>query len=87
MYLYEKLLTDNDGPKEEGETWDDYINPDSMTILKDCLLEPSSGEVKPEDKLQFLRHGYFCVDSKLTNDHRLVFNRIVPLKDTWKDKK
>lgn len=86
VYLYEKLLTDNDGPKEEGETWEEYINPDSVTLLKDCLLEPLADKPQPGDKFQFLRHGYFCVDNKLNSEERLVFNRIVPLKDTWKGK-
>ncbi|MEK3668715.1 glutamine--tRNA ligase/YqeY domain fusion protein [Paenibacillus sp. FSL R10-2771] len=86
VYLYEKLLVDNEGPKEEGETWEAYINPDSATLLKDCLLEPLADKPQPGDKFQFLRHGYFCVDSRFSSGHRLVFNRIVPLKDTWKGK-
>ncbi|KAI7265890.1 glutaminyl-tRNA synthetase [Hortaea werneckii] len=86
VYLFEKLLISNDGPNEEGETWEAYINPDSITMLKDCLLEPLEGNPKPGDKFQFLRHGYFCIDSKLSGEEHLVFNRIVSLKDTWKGK-
>lgn len=86
VYLYEKLLLDNGGPKEEGESWEKLINPDSLTLLKDCLLEPLAGDPQPGDKFQFLRHGYFCIDSRHSTGQRLVFNRIVPLKDTWKGK-
>lgn len=85
VYLYEKLLADNGEPKE-GENWADYINPDSVTHLKDCLLEPLADRPQPGDRYQFLRHGYFCTDSRLSTDAKPVFNRIVPLKDTWKGK-
>jgi glutaminyl-tRNA synthetase len=84
VHLYERLLKDNDGPKEDGERWDAYLNPDSLTVLKDCLLEPSMGNARPEDKFQLIRHGFFCVDKKYTTADKLVLNRIVPLKDTWK---
>lgn len=85
MFIYTSgQLKDNDGPKEDGERWDAYLNPDSLTILKDCLLEPSMGNATPEDKFQLIRHGFFCVDTKYTTADKLVLNRIVPLKDTWK---
>ncbi|ETT62593.1 glutaminyl-tRNA ligase [Paenibacillus sp. FSL R7-277] len=84
VYLYEQLLTDNNGPKEEGESWEEYINPGSVTLLTDCLLEPLAGNPQPGDTYQFLRHGYFCIDSKHSTAQKLVFNRIVPLKDTWR---
>lgn len=48
------------------------------------MIEPSLKDVKQEEKFQFIRHGYFCVDTKYTTKDRLVFNRIVPLKDSWK---
>lgn len=86
IYLYEQLLTDNNGPKEEGESWEKYINPGSVTLLTDCLLEPLAGNPQPGDTYQFLRHGYFCIDSRHSTAQKLVFNRIVPLKDTWKGK-
>ncbi|MCE3203329.1 glutamine--tRNA ligase/YqeY domain fusion protein [Paenibacillus sonchi] len=87
VYLYEKLLEDNDGPKAEGEAWEEYINPDSMRLMRSCLLEPFAAGAKPENKFQFMRQGYFCADNKLSREDRLVFNRIVPLKDTWKSGK
>jgi glutaminyl-tRNA synthetase len=51
------------------------------------MLEPMLADVPVESKYQFIRHGYFCVDSKYTTSERLVFNRIVALKDSWKGSK
>jgi glutaminyl-tRNA synthetase len=84
--LYEKLLLDQDIPKEDSEDWTDRINPDSLVAIKDALIEPSVKHALPEQKFQFFRHGYFCVDNKYRTNDRLVFNRIVPLKDTWSKK-
>ncbi|MGX8697371.1 MAG: glutamine--tRNA ligase, partial [Prevotella sp.] len=59
------------------------INPDSLTVLKDCYVEPFAATMKPLAYLQFQRIGYFNVDTTSTPDH-LVFNKTVGLKDTWK---
>jgi glutaminyl-tRNA synthetase len=59
------------------------LNPDSLKIIKDCALELSLSQAKPGEKFQFARTGYFCADSKYPG----VFNRIVPLKDSWSKKK
>ncbi|MCZ8515221.1 glutamine--tRNA ligase/YqeY domain fusion protein [Paenibacillus filicis] len=83
VHLYEKLLLEPNIPKEDSGDWTDTINPDSLVILKDVLMEPIVEHARPEQKFQFLRHGYFCVDKKFTTGGRHVFNRIVPLKDTW----
>ncbi|MFW5438797.1 glutamine--tRNA ligase/YqeY domain fusion protein [Paenibacillus apiarius] len=83
IHMYEKLLIDNDCLQDDSP-WDAAINPDSIRILKDCIVEPSLETAQPEDKFQFIRHGYFCVDNKYTTNDKLVFNRIVPLKDTWR---
>ncbi|UQZ33605.1 glutamine--tRNA ligase [Paenibacillus sp. PK3_47] len=85
--LYDKLLKDHEGPADDTASWGEVINPESVTILEKCLLEPCVQAAKPEDKFQFMRHGYFCVDNKLSNEQKLVFNRIVPLKDSWKANK
>ncbi len=77
--LYDHLLTQN----EEGE---DVVNPGSLTRLQNCKLEPYFGQSNPGDKFQFLRHGFFCEDSKLSTDDKKVFNRIVSLKSSWKKK-
>lgn len=81
--LYEKLLLDQDIPKEDSGDWTTKINPDSLVTIKDALMEPFIQHASPEQKFQFFRHGYFCVDKKYSTGERLVFNRIVPLKDTW----
>lgn len=84
VHMYESLLLDNEAPKGDSIVWDSAINPNSLVIVKDCIIEPFAEPPQPEDKFQFVRHGYFCVDKKYTTENRLVFNRIVPLKDTWR---
>jgi glutaminyl-tRNA synthetase len=83
VHLYEKLLLEQKLPIEADGDWSDAINPDSVVIETNCLVEPSVKDARPGQKFQFIRHGYFCVDTKYTTAERLVFNRIVPLKDTW----
>lgn len=78
--LYDQLFT-KENP-EEGELYEN-LNPDSLKILTNCKLEPSLKDAKPGSSFQFIRTGYFCVDSKESKDGRLVFNRTVSLKDTW----
>ncbi|MEW5873975.1 MAG: glutamine--tRNA ligase, partial [Candidatus Zixiibacteriota bacterium] len=58
------------------------INPDSLEVLRDCRVEPSLGDAKPGERFQFLRNGYFVVDSDSTPGWP-VFNRSVGLKDSW----
>lgn len=84
VFLYEPLLLHQDVPSDEDGDWSGSINPDSLVVVNDCRLEPFAGTLKPEQKVQFFRHGYFCADSKLSTDKKLVFNRIVPLKDSWR---
>ena len=60
------------------------INPNSLTVLNKCVVEPELADAKPEDKFQFVRTGYFCVDSKDSSKEHLVFNRIVSLKSSFK---
>lgn len=83
VHLYEKLLLEENIPKEERDDWTGAINPGSHTMIKDVLMESFIEHANLEQKYQFFRHGYFCIDKKFTTDDRLVFNRIVPLKDTW----
>ncbi len=59
------------------------LNPNSKVVLKNCKLEPSIKEYKTGDRFQFLRHGYFIIDTDTTADN-LVFNRIVQLKSSYK---
>lgn len=78
--IYDRLFTvDNPGGVEDDYL--NYMNPDSLKIEK-CFIEPAVANTKPGDKYQFERQGYFCVDLD-SKPGRLVFNRTVPLKDSW----
>jgi len=66
----------------EGEDYKINLNPDSLKVLKECKVEESLKNVAPGDKFQFQRLGYFCVDLD-SKPRQLVFNRTVPLKDSW----
>jgi len=82
--LYENLfLQENPYDVEEGKDYKDYINPKSLEIITGCKVEPGLKDAKPGVAYQFLRQGYFCVDSKDSTPDKLVFNRAVTLKDTW----
>ncbi len=80
--LYDRLFTDEDPAGHEEKDFRELINPDSLEILDNCLIEPELAKAKAGDKFQFVRMGYFCVDP-LSNDKILVFNRTVGLKDSW----
>lgn len=82
--LYDGLFTvPNPGEEKEGVDYKDYLNPDSLEKLTSCKVEPSLASAGSSDRYQFLRMGYFCADSKDSSGERLVFNRIVGLKDSW----
>ena len=66
----------------EGEDWHDYLNPESM-VVKQAKVEPSLANAKLEDRFQFMRQGYFCLDSEDSKPGHLVFNRTVDLKDSF----
>ncbi|WZL72656.1 glutamine--tRNA ligase/YqeY domain fusion protein [Clostridiaceae bacterium 35-E11] len=78
--LYDALILDED--QEDDKSFLDCINPNSLEILHG-FVEPEMKNVKPQDKFQFFRHGYFNVDSKYTTNDHLVFNRIVSLKSSF----
>jgi len=81
--LYDKLFSKPDPyDLEEGQDALDNLNPNSLEIVSDAKLEPSLAGAKPGDRFQFERVGYFCVDPDSTAE-KLVFNRTLPLKDTW----
>lgn len=78
--LYDYMMLDNpDDPNGEM-----IMNPESIIVMKDCKIEPSLREAAKGERFQFMRNGYFCVDTKDTTDDKLVFNRIVPLKSSFK---
>ncbi len=82
--LYEHLFVkENPNAVEEGKDFSDYLNPNSLEILKNCKVEPSLSAARPGDRYQFERLGYFCVDTKDNTLESFVFNRIVTLRDTW----
>lgn len=78
--LYGPLLLEAEGQ----QNWKDRLNPDSLQILKNCYVEPAMKKSGPESRFQFMRHGYFIVDSQDSTPGQLVFNRIVELKSSWK---
>ncbi|WP_055667241.1 glutamine--tRNA ligase/YqeY domain fusion protein [Desnuesiella massiliensis] len=82
--LYEPLILDEEN--EEGKTFLNQINPNSLEVLQG-FIEGNIKDAKIQDKFQFFRHGYFNVDSKYTSEQRLVFNRIVSLKSSFKIEK
>ena len=81
--LYENLIDEEKGVynKEDGSL---NLNPNSLTIIKDAYVEPSFDGTKAYDSFQFVRNGYFCVDSHDSEPDHLVFNRIVSLKSSFK---
>jgi glutaminyl-tRNA synthetase len=82
--LYDKFFNKaNPNDVEEGREFTDYINPDSLVVLKSCMVEPSLAEAKPGESCQFERMGYFCADPVDSKPGKPVFNRIVTLKDEW----
>jgi glutaminyl-tRNA synthetase len=81
--LYDRLFTVPDpGRTDEGKTFLDYLNPDSLKVLTGCKLEPSLANVAPGSRYQFERKGFFCADPDTTPGHP-VFNLTVSLRDTW----
>ena len=80
--LYENIVDEEKGVYNEDGTIN--VNPNSLTVLDSCYIEPALAEAKPEDKFQFMRTGFFCVDNKDTTADHQVFNRIVSLKSSYR---
>jgi len=82
--LYEHLFVkENPSETKDSADFKTYLNPNSMERLTSCLVEPSLADAAPGSRYQFMRLGYFCVDSKDSLSNALVFNRTVTLRDTW----
>ena len=79
--LYENIIDEQKGVYNEDGSLN--LNPNSLTVLKECYLEPALAEAKAYDSFQFVRQGYFCVDAKDSKEGALVFNRIVSLKSSY----
>ena len=84
--LYDRLFTEENPDGHKDTDFMDFVNPDSLEILRDCKVEPMLGDAEFGRQWQFTRLGYFTVDSKLSRAERLIFNRAVTLKDGWKGK-
>jgi glutaminyl-tRNA synthetase len=81
LRMYDRLFKVENPAAGEGD-FKEYINPGSLEILKTAMAEPSLGAARPDERYQFLRKGYFCLD-KESNPQKPVFNRTVGLKDGW----
>jgi glutaminyl-tRNA synthetase len=79
--LYDRLFNHED-PAGQEEDFKEFLNPDSLKILENCMAEPAIKNLKALDVVQFQRQGYFCVDKTSTSD-KIIFNRTVTLKDSW----
>ncbi|MCR5791830.1 MAG: glutamine--tRNA ligase/YqeY domain fusion protein [Lachnospiraceae bacterium] len=83
--LYENIIDEEKGVYNEDGSLN--LNPNSLTVLKNCYVEPALKDADKYDSFQFLRHGYFCVDAKDSTKEHLVFNRIVSQKSSYKPNK
>ena len=84
--LYDRLFIVEQPDADKEKDFMELLNPKSLEIIPDALIEPSLKDSKPGDRFQFERHGYFCVDTKYTTADKPVFNRTVTLKDSWAKK-
>ena len=80
--LYDRLFTVQN-PMGKKEDFKNFLNSESLQMQKNARIEPSMKDTRPGDRVQFERQGYFFADPKDTSDGKIVFNRIVPLRDTW----
>ena len=80
--LYENLVDEEKGVYNEDGSLN--LNPNSLTVIDDCYVEPAIEKYKRGDSFQFVRNGYFCIDTKDSTEDHFVFNRIVSLKSSFK---
>lgn len=81
--LYDRLFMDEAPDGHKNQDFMEFLNPDSLEVIEDVLVEPSLMEAKAGDRFQFQRLGYFCVDHVHSKEGKPVFNRTVTLKDAW----
>ena len=81
--LYDRLFTKENPEEDQDIDFKEFINPRSLEVLKSCKFEPGLANAKSGDRFQFERLGYFCLDSIDSGENNLVFNRTVPLRDSW----
>ena len=80
--LYENLIDESKGVYNEDGSMN--LNPNSLTVLKECYVEPGLQGARAYDSFQFVRNGFFCVDARDSRPEALVFNRIVSLKSSFR---
>ena len=80
--LYDRLFTVENPAGQKDADFKDFLNPNSLEVLTSCKVEPALQKLKPLDRFQFERQGYFCIDPD-TTEEKLVINRTVGLRDTW----
>lgn len=85
--MYDRLFNVENPDADKDVDFKEHLNPDSLTSLPNCLVEPSLANAEPGTTVQFERQGYFCVDSKDSTPDALVFNRTVGLRDSWAKRK
>jgi glutaminyl-tRNA synthetase len=83
--LYDRLFSDPAPASHKSKDFKDFINPDSLNVMKNCILEPVLKDALPEQRFQFQRLGYFVAD-RYCEIGKPVFNRTVPLRDNWSKK-
>ena len=81
--LYDRLFTVEHPDMDKEKDFKEFLNPDSLQVLDNCILEPSLAAAAVDDRFQFERQGYFCLDNRETTPEKPVFNRIVTLRDSW----
>ena len=79
--MYDRLFSDEAPDSHKEKDFKEFLNPDSLNVIN-AFVEPSLKTAKNLDRFQFQRLGYFCVDKDTTKE-KLVFNRTVPLRDSW----
>jgi glutaminyl-tRNA synthetase len=81
--LYDRLFTVEYPDADKERNFKHFLNPTSLTVIADCRLEPGLAQAGPDERFQFERQGYFCLDAEAGGPNRPVFNRIVTLRDSW----
>lgn len=81
--LYDRLFNVENPEADKDINFKSHLNPDSLKILSSCKLEPGLAQATPNDRFQFERLGFFCIDSNESSPENLVFNRTVTLRDSW----
>ena len=81
--LYDRLFTVEDPDADKTRSFMEFLNPASLSVLSNCMLEPGLAQAGPDDRFQFERQGYFCLDAASSVPGAPVFNRIVTLRDSW----